>query len=516
MRKINLALIIIDGLGVGEKNLTNPFRLLKNNFLEELKINFPFTYLQSSGLSVGLSYNEPGNCEQGHLTIGTGRVRYTPKVRIDLAIEKKELFNNMIIKQVIDFYYANSSRIHFLMTLSKSTQESDINHLLNFLDVFKSFQCSRIYIHFFTDSSFSPPKSLKELIVDFISKKKELDLPGEIATLCGRFYSLDTTRNYVLKTQRAFLLLVEGKGRKILNLLEFLDKKIQEPQFKEDELEPLLVNEDGIIRDNDIIIFLNFESQTIKQLAESFFLADFDKFPRPERKNLFVVSLIEYFKDLNQPSIFSEKMIEINLSRIISERGLRQFKISDATRKKHLTYYFNGFIEEEHINEIIKILPPIEDENSAYKITEEILTYLKLIFKEKNFHFVVSNFSLLDFFGHLGDFHKATEAIKFLDEKIKELLEIVLNNDWFLIITSDHGNVEKMINLVQGTKDTVHNFNPVPFYLIHKKLFTKKEKIREEINGSLVDIAPTILDLFGILSDYSSYFEGTSLLSKLG
>jgi len=515
MKKINLALIILDGLGKGENNLSNPFRLVKNNFFEELKKTFPFTYLQASGFSVGLSSNEPGNCEQGHLTLGTGRIKYVPKARIDLAIEKNELLENKTIKQIVDFYYTNSSRIHLLMTLSKVSQESDVNHLIEFLKIFKNYKCERVFLHFFTDSSFSPPKSLKELINNFLNIKNEMNLPGKIASLCGRFYALDTTKNYSIKTQRAFLLLVEGKGKKVDDLFSFLESKMNEPNFKEDNLEPVIIDENGIIKDNDIVVFLNFEIQTIKQLAEAFFLSDFKEFSRPAKENLLLISLVNYFENLPTTSIFTEEKINLNLSRIISEVGLRQFKITDQTRKKHLTYYFNGFIEEEHVNEIIKILPPIENEETAYSITEELITYLKLIFREKNFHFVCANFSILDFFGHLGDFNKAVQAIEFLSEKLKELVELALKENWFLILTSDHGNIEKMIDLTKGTKDTFHNFSPVPFYLIHQKLLIQKEKIIEEIGGSLVDVTPTILDLFGILSEYSNYLEGNSLLSKL-
>ncbi|GBD34738.1 2,3-bisphosphoglycerate-independent phosphoglycerate mutase [bacterium HR35] len=514
MKKPYLCLLIIDGLGKGENNISNPFRLAKKNIFEELKKKYPFCYLQASGFSVGLPVTEPGNCEQGHLTLGTGIINFTPKVRIDLAIEKGEIKNNQIIKKIIEFYFNYNSRIHFLLTLNQSPVEADLNHLFAFLEDFKAYQLKEIFFHFFLDSTYSPPKSSLNLIPNFLKELKERKLPGKIATLIGRFYALDASQNYYLRTQRAFLALVQGIGTKINNLEEFLQEKTKDPNFKEDMLEPVILEEKGIIRDNDIVIFFNFENQKIKQLARAFLDPNFQEFPRPSKENLLILTLVDYFEDLPQLAIFPQEKIRSNLSRIISEIGLRQFKITDETRKKHITYYLNGLIDEEHLNEIIKILPAIDSEENAFTITDEIFNYLKLIIRDKSFHFILANLSLFDFFGHLGDFNKAVKAIDYLSEKLSEFIELIKKENWLLIITSDHGNIEKMIDLSKGTKDTSHNFSPVPFYLISKE-WEKEIPRREEILGDLTFVLPTILDLYGVLDKYQNFFQGKSLLPWL-
>ncbi|MDT7868303.1 MAG: sulfatase-like hydrolase/transferase [Candidatus Pacebacteria bacterium] len=515
MKKINLCLMILDGLGKGENNLSNPFRFVKKNIFEDLKKRYPYTLLQASGFSVGLSPNDPGNCEQGHLTLGTGRINYTPKIRVDLAIEKGELKENPVIKEIVNFYFENNSNIHLLLTLSEKPVESDINHLYSLLDILRFYQINkRIYLHFFLESTFSTPKSSLKLLKEVLKELEIRKIDAKIATLIGSFYALDTSKNYVLRTQRAFLALVSGIGRKYKDLETFIKEKENDENFKEDMLEPTLVLENAYVKDNDIVIFLNYEPQGVKELALAFFDPNFNEFTRPLKKNLFLISLVDYFDNLPHTVIFPKEKIEINLSRAISEAKLRQFKITDETRKKHLTYYFNGLIEEEHINEVIKILPGIDSEENAYKITEEIFNYLKLVIKEKNFHFVAVNFSIFDFFGHLGDFNKGVKAIEFMSEKIEEFLEIVKKEDWYLMITSDHGNIEKMLDVQRGIKDTFHNKSPVPFYLIHKSL--EKERIpSEEVLGSLVDVMPTILDLYGILENYKNFIEGKSLLNLL-
>ncbi|MER3570230.1 MAG: hypothetical protein C4348_01315 [Patescibacteria group bacterium] len=511
-KNIYTILLILDGLGKGEKNLSNPFRLVKENIFEELKKEYPFCYLNASGMSVGLPANEPGNCEQGHLALGTGVIHYTPKLRIDLALEKGELINNKTIKKIVDYYYEKNSRIHMLFSLNKTPTEADINHIIEILKILKKYQIEDIYFHLFLDSTYSPPRSGYQLLENFSNLLKENDLPGKIGTICGRFYALDTTKNYALKTQRSFLLLTKGIGKKIDDVFEFLKEKIKDQNFKEDLLEPIVVNEEGIIKDNDIVLFLNFEPQNIKQLAEAFLDPNFKEFERPSKENLLVITLNRYFETLPNPTIFEEEKIKINFSRIFSDLGFRQFKITDETRKKHITFYFNGLIDEEHINETIKILPAIENEESAFKITEEIFNFLKLIIKDKSFHLIVANLSILDFFGHLGEFKKAIQAIEFLSSKLKELINLVLDNDWFLIITSDHGNIEKLIDLSKGTRDTFHNFSPVPFYLIHKKFKKEQNLFSEDIKGDLIDVLPTILDLYGVYDNYKNYLQGKSLL----
>jgi 2,3-bisphosphoglycerate-independent phosphoglycerate mutase len=516
MKRKKVILLILDGWGQGEENVSNPFRLAKTPTFNYLQKNFPFCLLNASGYAVGLSSFEPGNCEIGHLTIGTGIVYYQPVVKINLAIENKEFFKNEILLNIFDHCQKFNSKLHLITLLSKSNQISDFNHLIAVLELCKEKNFNNVYLHLFTDGIDSPHKSALSLIEKLETYQKTKNLPGKIATLCGRFYSLDTTGDYFLKTQRAFLLLFEGKGNLINDLKNFLSLKYKEKDFNDDILEPIVLDTEGIIKDNDAILFLIHENKYIYQLANSFLNPNFQEFKRPQRENLFITSLVRYL-DVDYPVIFEKQKILTHLTKIISENNLKQIKIIDEKNKALFKYYFNGFVEEEHPGEIFKILPSFSDDiNILKEQIKEFFNFLEITIKESLFDVIIANLSVFNTIGHTGNFNLAIQVIEEVDKYLKNLIDKTLENGYSLILTSDHGKIEKMINFKTGKKYTENTLNPVPFILVDKDYF--KEKTTQEliiekkkIRGSLVDIAPTILELLNI--PIPSSFMGKSLLN---
>lgn len=516
--KRNIILLILDGLGIGESNISNPFRFTKTTTLDFFKKNYPYCLLSASGIAVGLPDETAGNCEVGHLSLGTGIVYYKNLTKIDLAIANGDFFKNKKLLAIISHLKKFNSSLHLVGLLSSSLSKSSLHHLLSLLKLCSQENFSKVYLHLFSDGIDAPPRSALSLIQNLQTEIEKNNLPGKIATMCGRFYALDETGNYSLRTQKVFLLLVDGVGKIATDPIEVLKEKYQDPRFNDSFLEPFLFDKNGIIKDNDVILFFNFENKSIVQLAEAFLDPSFQKFKRPIRHNLVVSSLTRYLENINYPVIFEEQKIINNLSRVLAENNLKQLKIIDESRKNLLKFYFNGFIEENHPNEIYKFFPAFEVDLEKIIIQgKEMIDYLIFVVQEGDFDFIVMNLAVLDLIGHKGDFREAIKIIEIVDEWLEEVYQNCLEKKFNLIITSDHGNIEKMINPKTGQLDTSNNNSPVPFWLIGQDFRLAKERslneivaIERKIWGSLIDVPATIIALFGLKQPQT--FGGKNLL----
>lgn len=516
--KRNIILLILDGLGIGELNISNPFRFTKTTTLDFFKKNYPYCLLSASGIAVGLPDETAGNCEVGHLSLGTGIVYYKNLTKIDLAIANGDFFKDKKLLAIINHLKKFNSSLHLVGLLSSALTKSSFNHLLSLLKFCSQENFSKVYLHLFSDGIDAPPRSAINLVQNLQTELEKNNLPGKIATMCGRFYALDETGNYSLKTQKVFLLLVEGVGKIGTDPIEVLRGKYQDSKFNDAFLEPFLFDKDGLIKDNDAVLFFNFENKGIVQLAEAFLDPNFQKFKRPVRRNLIVSSLTRYLENIDYPVIFEEQKITNNLSRVLAENNLKQLKIIDESRKNLLRFYFNGFIEESHPNEIYKFFPAFEtDLEKIIAQGKEMIDYLIFVLQEGDFNFIVMNLAVLDLIGHKGDFREAIKIIEIVDEWLKEVHQTCLEKKFDLIITSDHGNIEKMINPKTGQLDTANNNSPVPFWLIGQDFKLTKERssseiasIERKIWGSLIDVPATIVSLFDLKQPQT--FSGKNLL----
>ncbi|MCL4358247.1 MAG: 2,3-bisphosphoglycerate-independent phosphoglycerate mutase [Patescibacteria group bacterium] len=498
-------LIILDGWGEGQANFSNPIHVAKTPTFDFLRKNFPFFLLQASGISVGLPWTEVGNGEVGHLTIGTGRVYYQDYPRVTLAIKSGDFLKNKTLELVLDHAKKNQSRVHLVGLLTKDIINAAFDHIVALIDFFQKNNFDNFYLHLFLDGRDSPSQSGFEL-VEKIKKVLAEKGAGKIASLIGRSYAMDKNEDWGIRTERAFNLIVDGIGRKITDLNKYFEQIYSDYDFNDSNLEPILIEPDGIIQNNDSVFFFNFRADGIVQLASAFIDPKFNHFPRPDRTNLLIASMTKYFDQIDYPVAFPREKINIQISRIISEHGLKQIKLAEKVKTAHITYFFNGFYDTPHPNEFWKIFPAAEknlDEQPLMQSEIIVRSVIELL-NEDDYDFIAANLAAPDIIAHTGDFNLGVQVAEGTDRLITLIFEKILTKpNWTMLLTADHGNLEKMINTKTGKKDTGHNSAPVPTYIVSADL--EKEKSTLEINrankkiiGTLTDIAPTILSLMNL------------------
>jgi len=498
-------LVILDGWGEGLASAYNPIHLAQTPTLDSLRQNYPFCLLQASGIAVGLPWQEPGNSEVGHLTIGAGRVYYKNYPRINLAIQDKSFFENEVLKQVINHAKTHQSRIHLVGLLTQGVIHAAFNHLIALLDFFSQYQNIPLYLHLFLDGRDSPPQSGLSLLKQLESEMRQRNI-GKIASLCGRSYGLDKNEYWEVKTQRAFKLIIEGIGRQIENYADYLTQLYQDFNFTDEDLEPLLLDATGKVSDGDAVFCFNFRSDGMAQLMRAFLDPAFSKFPRPQRRELFIGSMTQYLTDISYPVAFPPEKVKIHLTRVVSDYQLKQIKIAEKAKAAHLTYFFNGLYSDNHPNEFWRIFPPSDKSLSENPLMQsEIITKALLeLLGETEYSLVVANYAAPDIVAHTGNFNLCLEVAEKIDKLIGLLVEKVISMpDWVMVLTADHGNLEEIMVFETGERDTSHNNNPVPFYVVSQELYRVKTEAElrqasKEVVGILADVAPTILTLMGL------------------
>jgi len=502
-------LVIMDGWGLGRKDDTNPIHVAKPETFATLSKDFPMTSLQASGISVGLPWGEIGNSEVGHLTIGAGKVLYQHFPRISMAIQDGSFFKNAVLKKAIAHAKNNGGAVNLAGLLTRTNAHASLDHLLALIKIVRDADC-KVRLHLFADGKDSPPKSVYELI------KKT---PAEHwATLTGRYYAMDRSQNWEL-VGRAYRCLTEGAGEKVADVEKALDAFFA-TNDSEEFVPPWVLSEDPAIKDGDALIFFNFREDSIRQLVSSFVVPGFDKFPLKEYKDLHVVTMTAYDKNFDVPVAFPPEKVNEPLAKVISEAGQTQLRVAETYKYAHVTYFFNGLIEPPFKNEYRVLIPslgtPHPEENPqlmAAAVTARVLQATQ----NREFDFVLANYSNPDTIGHTGNYEAALAAVKVMDEEIGKLMRAALASDSVLIITSDHGNLEEMLNPTSGSTETQHDPNPVPLYLVGNDFkgrnFPNQSDPRNEVLGILSDVAPTVLELMGI--PQPDEMTGKSLLRNL-
>ena len=521
MRKV--ALIILDGWGIGEDVVGNAIIKASTPNMDALKKFYPSTILQASGMAVGLPWGKMGNSEVGHLTLGAGKTIYQNLPRVSLSIQDRTFFENEILLKSVKHISENSdSNIHLMGMLSDGGVHSHIDHLYALLEFLKEkrIDSKRVFIHIFTDGRDTSPRSGIEYISKLVNNIKEEKWPGRIASVMGRYYAMDRNKNWD-RTKLAYYCLVNGVGIRENNPVEALKKYYFEDMTDEFIKPTLIVDEKNnftSIKENDSVIFFNFREDRARQLAESFVLDEFNDFDRGDKlNNLCFTTMVEYEKGLPTNVMFSPQNIDYPLGKAISETGVKQLRIAETEKYAHVTYFFNGGREEPFKNEFRTLIPSPSvaqydevPEMSARAITEQVVKEMKL----DRFNFILVNYANADMIGHTGNYKAALKAVEFLDECIGILYKTATENNTSLLITADHGNAEEMINPRTGEKITEHSLNPVPFIVVDQRFVRERElKVDKEIGGMLSDIAPTVLELLEI--NQPKEMTGKSLLSNL-
>ena len=494
-----ILLLILDGWGYSKNRYGNAVALAKTPFLDNLKKKYPSSLLETSGSAVGLPDGQMGGSEVGHLTIGSGRIIFQKLTEINKSIKDKTFFKNRLLLQKLKELKKRDKSLHLLGLFSYGGVHSNLNHLKALIKVAKDEQIKKIYIHAFLDGRDVSPK---QAVIDLSDWTKNEGTP--VISLMGRFYAMDRDKRWE-RTEIAYNALVNGIGEKSENLIESLKKKYKKG-VTDEFVTPIISSNFKPISDNDLIVFYNFRPDRARQLSLA--LSE-NRLEFTKKKSLKVdfLSLVEYDKTFNFPSLFPTEYIKETLAEILSQKKMRQLRIAETEKYAHITYFFNGEREDSLPFEDRILVPSpkistydLKPEMSAFEVTDKLISLIKT----KKYDFIVLNYANCDMVGHTGKLEPTIKAVEAVDSCLKKIFENLGKNDKMLII-ADHGNAEKMIT-DNGEPFTAHTTNPVPF------IFVSKEKYNLE-NGGLRDIAPTILEIMDIPKP--AIMTGKSLLKKI-
>ncbi len=513
-------LVILDGWGYSGETKGNAIaNAAKPNF-DFIEKNFPFVLLQASGIPVGLPWGEPGNSEVGHAALGTGQIRHQALTRITMAIQDGSFFKNPVLKKAAEHAKENNATWHLVGLLGSGSVHSYIDHLYALIEMAKNENVKEIWLHLFSDGRDSPPKEAATALENLESRLKWLGA-SKIASVIGRLYAMDRDNNWD-RTEKTYRLLTEGWGEKTQNFSEAVKKQYQKG-VTDEFLEPMVLADGnsqpkGLVQDNDTVIFFNFREDSARQLTRAFAQPGFNNFETRKLKNLFVATLTQYEPGLEAKVVFPPVAVNNYLSQIISQRGLKQFKIAETEKYAHATYFFNGGEENPFPDEERKIIhsaPTTRFNETPAMKASKITSELSRAISSGQYDFLLANFANADMMGHSGDYEAGVKAVQILDEAVGQIMKAVLEADGALIITADHGNADEMINKLTGEINTEHSSNPVPCYLIMNSLKKPREiKYQElKIQGILQDVAATVLDLLGVSPPGD--MDGKSLLPLL-
>ena len=488
-----VTLIILDGFGIRKEKFGNAIESAGTPHLDKLKKMYAHGSLLASGNAVGLPSGQMGNSEVGHLTLGAGRVILQDLLKIDSAIKDHSFFENKHLEKAILHAKNNNSALHIMGLLSDGGVHSHINHLFAIIDFAKKSGLKKVFLHAFLDGRDVQYNSAMKYVA--MLEEKIAGTGFKIASLSGRIYAMDREERYE-RLQKAYNTMVYGENYVGCSAQTAIQKSYDSGVYDE-FLSPVLLDKDGTIKDGDSVVFFNFRSDRAREITFAFTDHNFKHFKTEKFENLLFSPMEEYaaeFANLNV--IFPPQTIEDNLSAIISQNKMKQYHIAETTKYAHVTFFFNGGIEKAYPGEDRKLIESIDTQDFSYypkmraiEITENTLDAIA----SGEYDFVLVNYSNPDMIGHTGNFQAAKEAIACVEKQAYALALANIMAGGDCIITADHGNAEYMID-EKGNKVTSHTTNPVPVIIASEN----HKKIKLIKNGSIANIAPTVLKLLGI------------------
>lgn len=501
-----LMLMILDGWGIAPAGPYNAAKMAKTPQLSKLFQMYPHTRLKASGNAVGLPEGQMGNSEVGHLNIGAGRVVYQELTRITKACEEGTLLKNKALLDCMEQVKQNGGALHLMGLLSDGGVHSHEKHLWALLKMAKLQGIAKVYIHAFLDGRDVGP-STALIYIERLQKVMEETGCGEIATVSGRYYAMDRDKRWE-RTQKAYDAITQHSGKTFKTAAEGIEASYA--AGKTDEfVEPFVVaaKDDSRVKNGDGVIFYNFRPDRARQLTRAFTDSDFNGFARTKLDVSFVC-MTQYDATINAAVAFPPETLVNTLGEVLAQHNLHQLRIAETEKYAHVTFFFNGGVEEPNPLEDRVLIPSpkvatydLQPEMSAYKVTDKLLALLD----ENKYDVIILNFANPDMVGHTGVMPAAVKAMEAVDACAGKIVDKVLAMGGAVCITADHGNLEKMYDEKSGQPYTAHTTNPVPFLLASHNKYRLHE-------GILADIAPTLLELLQIAKPEE--MTGHSLIDK--
>ncbi|MFC5681570.1 2,3-bisphosphoglycerate-independent phosphoglycerate mutase [Flavobacterium sp. MAHUQ-51] len=487
-------LMILDGWGKSPDPKVSAIDNANVPFINSLYQKYPSAQLRTDGLHVGLPEGQMGNSEVGHMNLGAGRIVYQDLAKINLAVANKTLAQEQVLKDAFQYAKDNNKKVHFLGLVSDGGVHSHTSHLRGLIDATQDYGLDQVFIHAFTDGRDVDPKSGKKYIQDLSNYIAQT--PVKIASVIGRYYAMDRDKRWE-RVKLAYDLVVHGKGTPTHDVVTSIATSYGN-DITDEFIEPLVVVDAenkalATIQDDDVVIFFNFRTDRGRELTEALSQQDFHE-QNMHKLDLYYVTLTNYDETYqNVKVVYNKDNITETLGEVLEKAGKKQIRIAETEKYPHVTFFFSGGRETpfEGESRILRNSPKVatydlQPEMSAYELADALCPELE----KGEVDFVCLNFANGDMVGHTGIMEAAIKACEAVDKCAEKVITTALANGYSTIVIADHGNCETMIN-PDGTPNTAHTTNPVPFILVDNDQVAIQD-------GVLGDIAPTILDLMGV------------------
>ncbi|MDO4284748.1 MAG: 2,3-bisphosphoglycerate-independent phosphoglycerate mutase [Eubacteriales bacterium] len=513
MKHRPVVLMILDGYGLNDNPKANAVAEANTPVMDKLESECPFVKGYASGMAVGLPDGQMGNSEVGHMNMGAGRIVYQELTRITKEIQDGDFFKNPALVDAVENCKKNDSALHLFGLLSDGGVHSHTEHLYALLEMAKKNGLNKVYVHCFLDGRDTPPKSGVDFIAALEDKMKEIGV-GEIATIEGRYYAMDRDNNYD-RVEYAYNAMTKGEGVTADSAAQAIQQSYDKDETDE-FVKPTVIMKDGkpvaSIKDGDSIVFFNFRPDRAREITHCFCDDTFDKFGRGARLDVKFVCFTDYDPLIpNKEVAFHKVELTNTFGEWLAAHGLKQARIAETEKYAHVTFFFNGGVEQPNEGEdrILVHSPKdvptydLKPQMSAYEVCDKLCEAIR----SEKYDVIIINFANPDMVGHTGVEAAAIKAVEVVDECVGKAVEAIREVGGTMFICADHGNCDQLIDYETGAPYTAHTTNPVPFILVN---YEDGYKLRE--GGCLADIVPTMIEIMGM--EQPKEMTGKSLLVK--
>lgn len=499
LKRRPLALVILDGWGYSPRRDGNAIAIAHTPNYDEICEKYPMTLLAASGRRVGLAPDAPGSSEVGHLSIGAGRIVKTDVARISEAIRGGTFFENQVLKRAFEAARSRGSSVHLIGLMSDGEIHSSPETLFALLRMAKHEGVSNVFVHAILDG-----RDVMQRTADIYAEAVEIKMAdigvGKLATLCGRYYAMDRDANWE-RTVRVYTMLVHGEGERAVDSVSAIRSSFLRGITDEFVQPIVLENQRGepvaTVKSGDVVIFFNHRGDRMRQLVKALSVPDETNNPVLEKPQIDSVCLTEYDRGFSIPVAFRPEREERTLAEVFAENGVRNSRIGESEKYAHITYFLNGGVETALDGERRVFVPSlkrsaaeISPEMSCFKVTDSLL---RSIDADESDVYVV-NIAAPDVVAHTGNLEKTIESVQFVDTCLGGIVDKIREKKGVAIITSDHGNIEEMNDVVTGAPNHSHTSNQVPFHLVDDTA----ADVKLRYDGALQDVAPTVLGIIGL------------------